>query len=133
MLKMKLCALAVLVPMAFVSTPAKASDDVTAALSNICKIVVADDKSELRKKIKVVQSNFRLKLKDYYEGVKCNGNSMIRAAVLNNAVEAGTLLVKKMPKKNLQQPESDGKTLQAWISEQGLSDNPIAAALQDRI
>ncbi|WP_370545304.1 DUF3718 domain-containing protein [Glaciecola sp. MH2013] len=119
--------------MAFVSTPAKASDDVTAALSNICKIVVADDKSELRKKIKVVQSNFRLKLKDYYEGVKCNGNSMIRAAVLNNAVEAGTLLVKKMPKKNLQQPESDGKTLQAWISEQGLSDNPIAAALQDRI
>jgi hypothetical protein len=53
--------------------------------------------------------------------------------VLNNSVEAGTLLVKKMPKKDLETPEADGKTLQAWINEQGLSDNPIAIALQERI
>jgi hypothetical protein len=83
--------------------------------------------------MKVVQSNFRLKLKDYYTGIKCNGTSMIRAAVLSNSVEAGTLLVKKMPKKDLKKPEDDGKTLQAWIAEQGLSDNPIAVVLDERI
>lgn len=132
MLKTKLYALAVALPFALVSAPSQAGD-VETALANICTIVVADDKSELRKKIKVVRSNFRLQLKDYYTGVKCNGNSMIRTAALNNSVEAGTLLVKKMPKKALSSPEEDGKTLQAWLAEQGLSDNPIALALQDRI
>lgn len=132
MLKTKLYALVVALPFVLVSAPSQASE-VEEALANICNIVVADDKSELRKKIRIVRSNFRLQLKDYYTGIKCNGNSMIREAVLNNSVEAGTLLVKKMPKKDLSSPEEDGKTLQAWISEQGLADNPIAIALQERI
>lgn len=132
MLKTKLYALATLIPFALASAPTQAND-VETALANICSIVAADDKSELRKKLKVVKSDFRLRLKDYYTGIKCNGNSMIREAVLNNSVEAGTLLVKKMPKKDLSSPEDDGKTLQAWISEQGLADNAIALALQDRI
>jgi len=132
MLKTKLYALAVALPFALSSVPAQAGD-IETALANICTIVVADDKSELRKKMKVVRSDFRLQLRDYYTGISCDGNSMIRAAALNNAVEAGTLLVKKMPKKDLSSPESDGKTLQAWLTEQGLSDNPIALALQERI
>ncbi|AEP29677.1 DUF3718 domain-containing protein [Brumicola nitratireducens] len=132
MLKTKLYALAVAIPFALSSAPTQASD-VESALANICSIVVADDKSELRKKIKGVRSSFRLQLKDYYTGIKCNGNSMIREAALNNAIEAGTLLVKKMPKKDLETPEEDGKTLQAWLTEQGLADNPIAVALQERI
>lgn len=132
MLKTKLYALALAVPFAMASMPSQAGD-VETALANICSIVAADDKSELRKKLKVVKSNYSLRLKDYYTGISCNGNSMIRTAVLNNAVEAGTLLVKKMPKKNLSLPEADGKTLQAWIAEQGLADNPIALVLQDRI
>lgn len=132
MLKTKFYALAVAIPMAFYSIPSQAGD-VETALANICTIIVADDKSELRKKIKVVRSDFRLQLKDYYTGIKCNGNSMIRAAALNNAVEAGTLLVKKMPKKDLAEPEGDGKTLQVWLAEQGLASDPIALALQERI
>ena len=42
--------------------------DVAEALQNICTIVKADDKSELRKKMKRVQSDYRLKLQDYYTG-----------------------------------------------------------------
>ena len=132
MLKRKLFALAAAVPFVLASMPSKASD-VETTLANICSIVAADDKSELRKKIKLVRSNYQLRLKDYYTGISCNGNSMIRTAVLNNAVDAGTLLVKKMPKKDLSSPEADGKTLQSWIDEQGLSDNLIAVALQERI
>lgn len=110
-----------------------ANDDVSAALANICSIVIADDKGELRKKMKIVNSNFRLKLRDFYSGVSCNGNSLIRTAVLNDAVEAGSLLVKKMPKKTLAAPEQDGKTLKDWIAEQGKSSSPIAQVLLDRI
>ena len=107
--------------------------DINEALANICTIVQADDKGELRKKMRMVESDYRLKLKDYYSGISCNGNSLIRTAVLNNAVEAGTLLVKKMPKGDLSAPEADGKTLQAWLAEQGLQDSPIASVVNERM
>jgi len=113
------------------SMPAQAS--VADALANICTIVQADDKGELRKKMRTVQSDYKLKLRDYYSGISCNGNSLIRTALLSNAVETGSLMVKKMPSKHLGQPEKDGKTLSAWISEQGLDANPISTVLQGRL
>ena len=114
-------------------TAGNAQADVGEALQNICTIVKADDKGELRKKMKRVESDFRLKLKDYYTGVSCGGNSLIRTAMLNNAVETGTLMVKKMPKGDLGSPEADGKTVLAWASENGLDASPIVAELKDRI
>jgi hypothetical protein len=74
-----------------------------------------------------------MKLKDYYTGVTCGGNSLIRTAMLNDAVETGTLMVKKMPKGDLNSPEQDGKTVLIWASENGLDASPIVAALNDRI
>ncbi|MEW9797322.1 DUF3718 domain-containing protein [Alteromonas sp. CYL-A6] len=115
---------------AFSST---ASADVNEALANICTIVQADDKGELRKKLRAVESDYRLKLHDYYSAISCGGDSLIRTAIKNNAVEAGTLLVKKMPSRDLETAEADGKTLQAWIAEQGLESSPIAAELSSRI
>ncbi len=111
----------------------QAQADINDALQNICTIVKTDDKGELRKKMKKVQSDYRMKLRDYYSGVSCGGNSLIRTAMLNNAVETGELLVKKMPKSDLSSPEQDGKTLQTWISENGLNASPIAAVIQERI
>lgn len=107
--------------------------NVEEALANICNIVSADDKGELRKKMRSVQSDYRLKLHDYYSGISCNGQSLIRTAIENNAVEVGTLLVKKMPSKELQTPEKDGKTLQAWINENGHQSNAIASVLESRL
>lgn len=117
--------------MALVTAPSHAG--VEDALANICAIVKADDEGELRKKMKAVRSDYSLQLRDYYTGISCGGNSLIRLAILNNATEAGTLLVKKMPKKELGKPEKDGKTLQAWINEQGLADNAVALVVKDRI
>ena len=107
--------------------------DINDALQNICTIVKADDKGELRKKMKKVKSDFNLKLKDYYSGITCGGNSLIRTAMKNNAVKTGTLLVKKMPKSDLSSPEQDGKTVMAWASENGLDSSEIVAVLNDRI
>ncbi len=110
-----------------------AQANVNEALANICTIVQADDKGELRKKMRAVESDYRLKLKDYYTGISCNGNSLIRTAMLANAVEAGSLLVKKMPKSDLSAPEADGKTLLAWVAEQGLEGNAITAVVNSRL
>lgn len=117
--------------LALSSAPAQA--DISSALQNICTIVESDDKSELRKKMKKVQSDYRMKFKDYYSGITCAGNSLIRTAMLNNAEQTGALMVKKMPKKDLVAAESDGKTLQQWVQENGLQASPIAQALAARI
>ena len=53
--------------------------------------------------------------------------------MLNNAVETGTLMIKKMPKGDLSSPEQDGKTVLVWASENGLEASPIVAALNNRI
>ncbi|MBT0586275.1 DUF3718 domain-containing protein [Alteromonas oceanisediminis] len=110
-----------------------ASASVEDELQNICTIVKADDKGELRKKMSSVEKNFSLKLQDYYTGITCGGESLIRTAFLNNAVEAGSLLVKKMPKSQLNAPEQDGKTIRAWVSENNLMSSPIAEVLNSRI
>ncbi len=112
---------------------ATATAGVEDSLANICTIVAADDKGELRKKMRSVQSDYRLKLRDYYAGISCNGQSLIKTAISNNAVEVGTLLVKKMPSSDLSAPETDGKTLQAWISENGHQDHAVAQELQARL
>ena len=119
-------------PLTLATSPVVAAnvDDV---LANICNIVAADDKSELRKKLMIVHTDHRLRLHDYYAQISCEGNSLIRTAVLENAVDSGTLLIKKLPKGSLVQPEADGKTLQAWIEENGLSANPVAQVLASRI
>ena len=83
--------------------------------------------------MKRVESDFKLKLKDYYPGISCGGNSLIRTAMLNNAIETGTLMVKKMSKGDLSAPEQDGKTVIAWASENGLDNSPIIAVLKGRI
>ena len=83
--------------------------------------------------MRAVESDYRLKLRDYYAGVSCGGNSLIRTAMLNNAIEVGELLVKKMPKNDLEAPEADGKTLQAWVAENGLQGSPLAAVINERI
>ena len=110
-----------------------AQADINVALQNICTIVKADDKGELRKKMKRVQSDYRMKLKDYYTGVSCGGNSLIRTAMLNDSVETGTLMIKKMPRGDLKAPEKDGKTVLVWASENGLNSSAIVIALNDRI
>ncbi|MFC3120449.1 DUF3718 domain-containing protein [Agaribacter flavus] len=110
-----------------------ASASIEDALANICTIVKTDDKSELRKKMKNVRNSFALKLGDYYDGISCNGNSLIRTAMLNEALQTGTLLVKKMPKSQLNKPENDGVKLSDWIAQNGLSDNPIAQVVNERL
>ena len=107
--------------------------DLNSDLQNICTIVKADDKGELRKKMKKVQNDYKLKLQDYYTGISCGGQSLIRTAFLAQANKSGQLMVKKMPKSQLNAPEQDGMTLRAWANEQGLMDSPIAKTLNKRI
>lgn len=129
----KLLKVSILAASVTVAAPSFAADDISAALANICTIVKTNDKGALRSKMKRVEADFGTKLRDIYDGVSCGGESLIRTAMLNEAVDTGTFMIKKMSKSILAKPEKDGMTLTAWVSEKGLDATPLAAVLKDRI
>lgn len=110
-----------------------AQADINDDLQNICTIVKNDDKSELRKKLKKVQDEYNMRLGDIYSGISCGGISLIRYAMENGAVEAGTFMIKKMSKSELTTAEQDGQMLQEWAQSKGYMDGPIGQELLARI
>jgi hypothetical protein len=129
----KLLKVSILAASVTVAAPSFAGDDINSALANICTIVKTNDKSALRNKMKRVESDYGVKLRDVYDGISCGGQSLIRTAMLSEAVDTGTFMMKKMSKNALKSPEQDGMTLSAWVTEKGLDSSPLAAVLKDRI
>ncbi|WP_416306586.1 DUF3718 domain-containing protein [Neptunicella sp. SCSIO 80796] len=107
--------------------------DVNEDLQNICTIVKNNDKGELRKKMRAVQDDYNLRLGDFYTGVSCGGNSLIRYSMQNNATDVGTYIIKKMSKKDLAQAESDGMPIQQWAEANGFIDSEIGKELLARL
>ena len=107
--------------------------DINSDLQNICTIVKNNDKSELRKKMKNIKKDYKLKLGDYYSGVSCGGQSMIRYAMQNSADDVGKYLIKKMKKGDLKAAEKDGQTVKQWAEANGHIGGVIGSALVARI
>ncbi|WOT04546.1 DUF3718 domain-containing protein [Shewanella youngdeokensis] len=110
-----------------VVTPVLANQDQLAA--NICNYVVSDDKNRLRKKLK----ESRVKLRNIYRGVTCNGDSLLRTAMKSNANAVGTFVAKRIPVADLGKAESDGLTITAWADNNGHKDSEITSAIKSRI
>jgi hypothetical protein len=117
---------------AFTFAPASFAD-INDDLANICTIVKNDDKSELRKKLRGVQNDYRLRLGDYYTGISCGGNSLIRYAMENGSVETGTYMIKRMGVSDLTAAEKDGMALQDWAQNNGYIESEIGKELLARI
>lgn len=101
------------------SKPAQADD----LLQSICNFVQADDKGRLRKKLKTA----KVKLRNIYDGVTCNGLNLLQFAMKSNAQNVGTYIVKRLPSNKL----SGGEDL-SWASANGFGDSEIAAAIKER-
>lgn len=129
----KLLKVSILAASVSIAAPSFAGGDINSALANICNIVKTNDKGALRSKMKRVEADFGVKLRDVYNGVTCGGQSLIRTAMLSEAVDTGTFMLKKMSKTALKKPEQDGMTLSAWVAEKGLDSSPLAAVLKERI
>ncbi|WP_438863242.1 DUF3718 domain-containing protein [Neptunicella sp.] len=107
--------------------------DVNEDLQNICTIVKNNDKGELRKKMRSVKRDYNLRLGDFYNGVSCGGNSLIRYSMQNASVDVGTYMIKKMSKSDLAQAEADGMAIQQWAETNGYIETEIGKELLDRL
>ncbi|WP_394192634.1 DUF3718 domain-containing protein [Pseudoalteromonas atlantica] len=102
------------------SAPAKANDQLAVS---ICEYIAADDKNRLRSKLK----SSRVKIRNIYDAVKCNGNNLLRHAIASNAVDAGEYVVKNLSKSSLE----DGADI-SWAESNGHGGSALIAVIKDR-
>ena len=62
---------------------------------NLCEYVSVDNKSKLRTFLK---SN-KLKIRNVFEGVSCNGKNLLEFAAEKNAIKTGSMIIGKLSKK----------------------------------
>lgn len=109
------------VTLTLVAAPAAVADDQLAA--SMCDYVAADDKNRLRK----VLSDYRLRLRNIYDDVVCNGESLIRHAFKSNANDVGEFIVKQLPGSSVAGSGDIG-----WAEANGFAASPLFAVLKDR-
>lgn len=98
-------------------------------VANICNYVQSDDKNRLRKKLK----ENRLKLRNIYSAISCDGQSLLRAALDHNADSVGTFVAKRLSVKELKSAETDGQTIVDWAKTKGYASSVITSAIETRI
>lgn len=91
--------------------------------TSLCNYTANDNKNQLRKTL----SDNRLRLRNIYDGVYCNGENLVRHAIKSNAAEAAGFIVNQLPASQF----SDGADLK-WAESQGLADTDAAKAVKAR-
>jgi hypothetical protein len=110
---------AVTVPM-FAATQAQANDQIA---QSICSYIAANDKNSLRKTL----SDSKIRIKNVYDGVSCDGLPMVRFAIKHNAAEIGEFIVKQLPSS---QVASSGDI--EWAQSNGFSSSTVLEAIKAR-
>ncbi|MDT3293966.1 DUF3718 domain-containing protein [Shewanella sp. SP2S2-6] len=122
-------ALAALIGLSYITVPTPAVAGVDPLVASICDYVKANDKNRLRKKLK----ESRVKLRQIYTGISCDGASLLRTAYGASANDAGEFVAKRLSVTELSVAEADGMTIQAWAEANGHADSPITAAVKERL
>lgn len=65
---------------------------------SLCEYVSADDKSRFRSFLKTN----KLKIRNIFDNVKCNGQNLVAFASTSNAIDTGTLMLGKLPKSKVE-------------------------------
>ncbi len=102
------------------ATPAAVAQEQLAA--SMCDYIKADDKNRFRK----ILSDNRLRLRNIYDGIMCDGTSLIRYSIAQKAVGAGEFIIKQLPASQI---TASGDI--AW-AEANHAGSPLIAILKER-
>lgn len=120
-MKAKLLSLVtVIATTSFISAPVVADDQL--ALS-ICSYVAADNKNNLRKTL----SDNRLRLRNVYDGIVCDGLPLVRHAIKHNAADAAGFIISQLPGS---QVAASGDV--EWANSNGFGSSAIINAIKER-
>lgn len=111
---------AVITATSFFSTPVHADEQLA---QSICSYVAADSKNNLRKTL----SDNRLRLRNVYDGIVCDGLPLVRHAIKHNAAETAGFIISQLPGS---QVAASGDI--EWANSNGFGASPIIAAIKER-
>lgn len=80
----------------------------------ICEYVQANDKSRLRSFLK----QNKLKIRNIYDGLECNGNNLLIFAAKSNALEVGEFIIGKLPSKKVKAQIDNLEKYSAHLAEE---------------
>lgn len=102
-------------------TPSASAND--QLVQSFCSYVASNDRNSLRKTL----SENRLRLKNVYDGIACDGLPMIRFAIKHNAGEVAEFIIKQLPSSQI---ASMGDA--EWAASNGFASSSILEALKAR-
>lgn len=90
---------------------------------SLCTYVQGDDTMRMRKKLR----DSRVRLRDIYTGIQCNGESLLQFAMSNGANDVGTFIVGRLSVDDLQNAGD-----YEWAQANGHGSSAIAQAIKER-
>lgn len=99
--------------------PAQAQD----LALNLCTYVQGDDRMRMRQRMR----EDRIRLRSVYDGILCNGMSLLQFAMANDSQDIGSFIVSQLPGSSL---EGNGDL--DWAEANGHGDSEIANAIRER-
>lgn len=101
------------------SKPAQAQD----LALNLCTYVQGDDRMRMRQRIR----EERIRLRQVYEGVRCNDMTLIQFALHSGSMDIGIFMIGQLPASTLNRNgELD------WAEANGHGDTEVAQAIRER-
>ncbi len=119
-MSMKLLPLFALIAAPLFTSSAIADDKLA---QSFCSYVASNDRNNLRKTL----SENRLRLKNVYDGIACDGLPMIRFAIKHNAGDVAEFIIKQLPGSQI---SSMGDA--EWAANNGFGTSSIIEALKAR-
>lgn len=104
----------------FAAMPAQANDQIAASL---CSYIAANDKNSLRKTL----SDSKIRIKNVYDGISCDGLPMVRFAIKHNATETAEFIVKQLPSSHV---ASSGDI--EWAQSNGFATSAVIEKIKAR-
>lgn len=94
----------------------------------LCYSISADNRREFQN---IIDRN-SLRLRTMYNGVRCNGLSMLQFAVIAEATDTGMLMIRSLPTRMLLELEGNSGTIVEWAETTGYDNSPIIRAIRER-
>lgn len=117
---LKVLSIVALFTIPFFSTSAVATEQMA---QSFCDYVASNDRNNLRKSL----SESKLRLRNVYDGIACDGLPMIRFAIKNNSAEVAEFIIKQLPSNQIAKM-GDAE----WAASNGFADSPIISAIKAR-
>lgn len=100
-----------------------------AVAEGVCTAISADDRQRLR----TILNNNNLRVRNIYNGVRCNGYSMLQFAITAEAEHVGEMITRQLPARTIEEDTVNGESILDWAESSGYGNSAVVEAVRARL